>query len=136
MTAEHRNATLVIVNDDVPLLTLMQEILREEGYRVVACPTARGAHPLIKDTMPDLAILDVRMRGAPHFQTLGLMRADPRTAAIPVLVCSGSAAELRGREAWLRDQGYELLRMPFHLDDLLGRVERLLGGAGGAAGLE
>ncbi len=63
--------TVVVVNDDRTMLGLIGEILLEEQYRVVTCDNVHRAHDTIKETMPDLAIVDVRIRsgGSPAGRT-------------------------------------------------------------------
>jgi DNA-binding response OmpR family regulator len=121
MTTE--DMTIVVVNDDRSFLELMQEILEDESYSVMTADDSDQACRLIKETMPNLAILDVRMPGSPDWQVLDAIKRDLTTASLPVLVCS--AWELQAAEARLRRQGCDLLSMPFDIDALLEKVRQL-----------
>ncbi|MBV9545053.1 MAG: response regulator, partial [Chloroflexi bacterium] len=77
---------------------------------------------------PDLVILDLMLgRDQSGAAILELLREDPRTTSVPVLVCSAAApALLRQASVW-RDRGVvETLAKPFDVDDMLQAIERLL----------
>jgi DNA-binding response OmpR family regulator len=123
MTTEGK--TIVVVNDDRSILELMREILEEESYGVMVADDSDRACRLIKETLPTLAILDVRMPGSPDWQVLDAIKRDLTTASLPVLVCSASAREMQAAEVRLRAQGCDLLYMPFDVDVLLEKVSQL-----------
>lgn len=56
-------AHLLLVEDDLLILSTMARGLREAGYRISEAESAEEAMSLCADTRPDLAVLDVRMRG-------------------------------------------------------------------------
>ena len=125
-TLERRKRkTIVLVNDSPEILSLMKELLEDEGYRTVMTDQAAEAYRLIRDTMPSLVILDALVTDAPRWHVLDLIKLDPATTSIPVLVCSGTVWE--GQTArWLRERGCEILPKPFNLDDLLTKVSLLM----------
>ncbi len=62
---------------------------------------------------PDLVILDIRMEHQEAgWMVLDLMRLDPRTRDIPVIISSADHQALHEREAMLRPQGYAILEKP------------------------
>jgi DNA-binding response OmpR family regulator len=72
-------------------------------------------------------ILDIWMETPEAgWQLLELLRLDPATATLPVLVCSADVVFLRAKEAQLLAEGYGVLVKPFGLDALLARVAALL----------
>jgi hypothetical protein len=77
--------------------------------------------------MPDLLLLDLLMASSPPWHVVDLVKLDPRTAKIPIVVGSVAGPEIRERETRLRDQGIEVLEKPFQLDALVAVVERLIG---------
>jgi CheY-like chemotaxis protein len=118
---------IMAVNDHKEFLELIKELMEEEGYQVIVSTEGDGAYRQIKETMPDLLLLDVLMPLTPPWHVLDLVKLDPRTAKIPVLVCSAAGPEIREREALLRDQGVQVLEKPFGLEMLIEAVERLIG---------
>lgn len=114
---------IAVVNDDTVFLKLMHDLLSDEGYRVVLHIEGSSAYALIKQEMPDLVILDIRVEHPePGWVTLDLIRLDPVTTRIPVLVCSADARQLREKAARLSEMRCETIEKPFDLDDLLTRV--------------
>ncbi|HEX5504683.1 MAG TPA: response regulator [Thermomicrobiales bacterium] len=114
---------IAVMNDDTAFLDLMHRLLTWEDYRCFVCKESERAYPLIKERRPDLVILDIRM-GNPEagWQVLELLRLDPATTRIPVLVCSADAPSLRAKEGALRALRCDVLEKPFDLATLLAKV--------------
>ena len=125
--AEHR-ARITIVDDDTAFLQLMHDLLEtEEGYQVTYCTEADRCYEFVKETQPDLVILDIRVGNEESGWTvLEVLTLDPRTRPIPVIVCSAAIHSLREHEALLQQYGCEVLPKPFDLDTLLAKVQTAL----------
>ncbi len=69
---------IVVVDDDAAFLTMMQDLLADEGYQVLLCGDGDDAYSLIRRERPDIVILDIRMecRDA-GLKILQLMRLNP-----------------------------------------------------------
>jgi CheY-like chemotaxis protein len=120
-------ARIAIVNDDTDFLSLMAELLRERGWEAIICREAEGAFHRVKETQPDLVVLDVRMsRPESGWMILELLTLDPETGRIPVIVCSAALDDLRSKEAWLNEHGIAILPKPFDIDDLYQAVDSAL----------
>ena len=121
---------IAVVNDDTLFLELMHDFLTQEGYRTAIWKEGDMAYAMIKDHKPRLVILDIRMeRPDTGWMVLELMRLDPVTARIPVIICSADTQRIREKEAYLREKGCDVLEKPFLLEDLLGKVQALIGPA-------
>ena len=119
---------IVVVDDDADLRAYMLEVLALHGYQVLAWPGARGAPARIRQALPALVIVDLCM----EHPTAGLevvrhVRADPVTAAIPVILYSGALQILDGQREDLRAASVRLLPKPFALNELIALVEATLG---------
>lgn len=117
--------TIVVVDDDADFLEMIDEVLREEGYRVVPLSTGEGAFQAIKKRNPDLVLLDVRLPGVSGFHVLHSLLTEPGTSHIPVIVCTGEPWSLRYRERTLSEMGVTVLPKPFDIDTLIDQVDRL-----------
>ncbi len=119
---------IAVVNDDAPFLELMEQLLEEEGYRVLPINEGDQAYQRIKKHRPELVILDIRL-GTPDtgWLILETLRLDPALRNIPVIVCSAHLRALLEREEHLRAMGCECLPKPFDVDQLLMTVEKILG---------
>ena len=116
-------ATIAVVNNDTAFLELMGELLGGEGYRTLICKEGDKAYALVKERQPDLVVLDVRLDHPESGWTiLELLRLDPATARIPVIVCSADGRFLREKAASLSDLDCDVLEKPFDLDMLLAKV--------------
>ena len=120
-----RRARIVVINDDTDFLSLMSELLTEVGeYDVEVCREADHAYRFVKDQIPDLVILDIRIEGQERgWAILECLTLDPKTYGIPVIVCSAAIRELQAHQELLDRYGIDVLTKPFDLDALLEKVE-------------
>ena len=121
-------ARIVLINDDTAFLDLMHDLLESiEGYEVLICKEGDQTHQFVKDSSPDLGLLDIRIGGEETGWTvLELLTLDPATRPIPVIVCSAAIRDLQDHEPLLRRYGVAVLPKPFDLDALLDKVRGAL----------
>jgi rsbT co-antagonist protein RsbR len=119
---------IVVINDDTDFLTLMTELLTEvEGYDVQVCREGDHAYQFVKQHLPDLVILDIRIEGQDvGWAILECLTLDPVTHKIPLIVCSAAIRELQAHAELLDQYGIEVLTKPFDLDTLLEKVATAL----------
>ncbi|HEU5423369.1 MAG TPA: response regulator [Nitrolancea sp.] len=119
---------IAVVNDDTAFLNMMNELLSDEGYRTVIWREGEGAYDLVCQHRPSLVILDIRMEHpGTGWHVLELLRLDPETASIPVIVCSADSRLLRAKQDRLQSLNCQTLEKPFDLDELLAMVRLALG---------
>ena len=118
---------IVVVNDNQDFLELIETLLTDEKYRVRICQFGDAAYQFIKDEQPELLILDVRMVGIDEWQILDMVKLDPETSQIPVIVCSAAVREIEAAEARLREQNCDVLLKPFNIDELVEKVRGRIG---------
>ncbi len=114
---------ILLVEDDPGIVEAMTIFLEEEGYAVLCAPGAAEALAMLEEAGPGPAVilLDLMMPGMDAFEFRARQRADPRLAAIPVVVVSADRhAPERARE--LGAAG--CLLKPMRPDDLLATVRR------------
>ena len=76
----------VLVVDDVPAnLNLLREALEPEGYEILGAPSGEIALQIADRVVPDLILLDIVMKGIDGFETCRRLKADPKTADVPVI---------------------------------------------------
>ena len=115
--------TIAVVNNDTDFLNLMDELLTLEGYTTIICREGDRAYALMKELHPDLIILDIRLEHAETgWNILELLRLDPATTMIPVIVCSADTPFLREKAPSLHELHCDILEKPFDLDMLLEKV--------------
>ena len=90
MTGPGSGNLVLIVEDNDKNTKLMRDILQFHGLRTVEATTAEeGIATAVRDR-PDLVLMDVRLPGMNGLAALRLLRADPRTAGIPVVAVTAS----------------------------------------------
>jgi CheY-like chemotaxis protein len=118
-------STVLLVEDDPDLLRFAQVTLRLGGYRAVTATDGETALALAKKARPHLMVLDLRLPELDGWQVLAALRAEPKTARLPVLVLTASAGPA-DRERALAAGVADYLVKPVSADALLAAVERAL----------
>lgn len=116
----------IIVTDDDPVyLDLIKDLLIEEGYSDVRCIWGPTAFDFILEQQPHLILLDIS--AGQGWKTLDMLRINPHTTNIPIIVCSTDGHMLQENAAWLRSMRCEPQEKPFDLDALLEKIQLTLG---------
>lgn len=119
---------IAVINDDPTFLAVMEDLLKLEGYQPLMGTGGAGAYHLIQREQPALVVLDIRMEQVDAgMGVLQLLRSDPATRDIPVIICSADRRYLDDNGEHLRQQGCEILHKPFRLEDLLTMIAVALG---------
>jgi CheY-like chemotaxis protein len=124
---EATGAKIVVIDDALEILDLIEVVLTDEGFQVVVCTVAAEALDTVAAERPDLVIADLRMAGVHRWELVDALIADPRTGRLPIIVCSGAAAELLEAEERLRASGGDVLVKPFDIGVLVQKVRELTG---------
>ena len=113
---------VLIIDDDVQLVTMLAELLQLEGYEVSRCHRGEdGLRQLAGDDI-DIVILDVMMPGLDGFETLSRLR---RTSGVPVLMLTARGDE-QDRISGFEHGADDYLAKPFSPRELLLRVRAIL----------
>jgi DNA-binding response OmpR family regulator len=122
-------ARILVVDDDPDILRLLDRTLRAAGYVVEQARDGLGAEKKLKTTRYDLVLLDAMLPHVHGFEICSRLKASSRTRSIPVILVSavyrGWRYALDARETFGAD---DYIEKPFHLPDLLRRVEARLSG--------
>ncbi|MBI3980238.1 MAG: response regulator [Chloroflexi bacterium] len=118
-------ATVLVVEDDRSMLTLLKSALEQEGYRVVAAGSVAGALAALRQESPDLAILDVNLPDGTGYDLAERLRARPVPAYLPVILLTANVAA-DDRRRGLRAGADDYVTKPFDLEELLLRVQTQL----------
>ena len=119
---------LIVVEDDAHIRLGLCDALRAEGYEVSDCGNGAEAGPLIKQTKPDLVILDVMLPGKSGFDLCREIRAGKDR--VPILMLSAKGQEI-DKVVGLELGADDYVTKPFSLRELLARVQALLRRADG-----
>lgn len=117
---------VLIVNDTQEILELFDEILRQMGFEVVLMSFAPRELEQVRNTEPDIIILDFifGQRELEGWQLLQKVRMDPKLETVPVIVCSAALLEIKQQEGYLTEQGVLVVLKPFTVSQLEEAVRR------------
>jgi len=114
--------TILIVDDDVHIRELLKQELHEAGYQVREAGDGREALAQIRQERPDLVVLDVMMPEMSGFDVVAVLKGDPQTMDLPIIILS--IAEDRERGYRLGVDRY--LTKPIEPGIVIEEIERLL----------
>jgi PAS domain S-box-containing protein len=120
------NATVLHVEDDAVNRQSLGWVLRAEGFRVLEAGTGTDALQLVDRQQPDLIVLDVGLPDMSGFEVCRRIKADPTTAAIPILQLSGHFVDARDRVQGLETGADAYLMKPVDPRELVAHLRALL----------
>ena len=80
------NETILIVEDEADIRELIRYNMEREGFKVVECSSSEQAQNRLQRSVPDLILLDLMLPGTDGYAFCRALRADERTAKIPVIM--------------------------------------------------
>lgn len=122
---------LLLVEDDDDLLHFARVTLEMEGHEVFTARSGAEALAIAHTTPLDLVLLDLMLPALSGWEVLTRMRHDPHLVGVPIAILTASAnppEEARARQLGASDY----LVKPLSADELVRRVEQLLGVGGQA----
>ena len=117
---------VVVVDDEPNIVEVLCEILTDEGLTAVGCEDGTKALACINQEQPNLVVLDVQMPGMDGIQIFELMRANPQTAATPVIFFTANSRIVHQRLPTYKAQHAVVLPKPSNIDAFIEQVQRLL----------
>jgi len=122
----HLAATLLYIEDNLANLALVETILLSRpNWRTIPALQGQIGVELAQEHLPDLVLLDLHLPDISGEEVLRRLRADSRTAGIPVIVITADAT--RATLDRLRTAGADgYLTKPLDIDDFLGALHRLI----------
>jgi DNA-binding response OmpR family regulator len=111
------------INNDATFLHLLETLLRDDGYETLLLQAGDIAHATLKQHHPKAIVLDIDSDApGPSWRMVDLLRLDPDTASIPLIVCSVVGQALAGRSPRLVAAGCTIVEKPFTIDELLAHI--------------
>lgn len=114
--------TVLVVDDEASIRELLRQELEAADYNVREAPDGRAALAQVKQARPDLIILDVMMPELSGFDVAAVLRNDPDTFNIPIVILSIVQDQERG----VRLGVDRYFTKPMDSDLLLGEIKTLL----------
>ena len=84
---------ILVVDDEPTIVRLMEFILARQGHEMIVAVNGEEALQKIKTYQPDLVLLDIMMPRIDGYEVAQRVRADPQTAALPIIMLSAKAQD-------------------------------------------
>ena len=123
---------LLVVDDEQDVREMLALVLGRRGFGVQTAADGMEALVLAQSAPPDLILLDVMMRDMDGWEVLKLLQLEEATRRVPVVILS-ARAEPRDKIRGLQEGAVDYLTKPFAIDEVVTRVESILGETGGGA---
>ena len=115
-----RTHTILIVDDEQPILDMLVALLEEEDFNVLSARDGATALAMAIEAQPDLVLTDLMMPGLDGRALCARLLEHPRTAHIPVVLMTAAGRAMAG------DAFVAWIVKPFSIDQLLREIEQRL----------
>lgn len=124
---------ILIVEDNERNLKLVRDVLQVKGYATVEAGTAEDGIRIAAERLPQLILMDIQLPGMNGIDALKALRADARTASIPVVAVTASV--MQQDRTLITQAGFDgYVGKPISIREFLGAVETALKRRSGEAG--
>ena len=121
-------ANVLIVEDHPTMRDAMRLVLEEDGHEVEEAADGENGIAMVREHPPDVVLLDLNIPVVSGSDVLEVLKADPVTAGVLVVIVTATGEEGRKRAIALGADDY--ITKPFSPLALLRTVERVLRGSG------
>ncbi|MBI5751396.1 MAG: phosphate regulon transcriptional regulator PhoB [Hydrogenophilales bacterium] len=118
-------ATVMVVEDEPAIQELIAFNLKQAGHFVVVAPSAEQASRMIKETLPDLILLDWMLPGMSGIEFARKIKGDSYTKAIPVIMLTARGEE-QDKVKGLETGADDYVTKPFSPRELNARIKAVL----------
>ncbi|NDJ75640.1 MAG: response regulator [Chloroflexi bacterium] len=119
--------SLLLVDDEIPLLESLTLVLQLEGYQVQGATCGRDALTYMAIDPPDLVVLDLSMPDISGWEVLATMRADAELQHIPVVILTANCDDHTRRRVFEHDRT-DLITKPADIPELIKVIQQALDG--------
>ena len=118
-------STILIIEDNDKNMKLARDVLQAKGYATLEAVTGEEGVRLAREKLPDLVLMDIQLPGINGIEAFRQIRADAKTARIPVVALTASVTPTdRGA---ITAAGFDaFLGKPINLKEFLDTVKRLV----------
>jgi two-component system phosphate regulon response regulator PhoB len=120
-----QSARILIVEDEEPLSLLLRYNLETEGYEVETVARGDDADTRLRESTPDLVVLDWMLPGLSGIELCRRLRARPETKSLPIIMLTARGEESE-RVRGLSTGADDYIVKPFSVPELVARIRSLL----------
>ncbi len=112
---------ILIVDDIEENLKVLTETLTQEGFHPLQAKNGERAIQIAGKALPDLILLDIKMPGMNGYETITHLKADPKTADIPVIFIS-ALNQIEDKVKGFTSGAVDYVSKPFQKEEVIARV--------------
>ena len=128
-SSKEKPVKIAVIDDDPSMVKVLRIMLTSSGYEVVEAMSGTKGFMITKRELPDLVLLDIMMPDVDGFEVCRRLKLDPDTEKIPVIFVSAkTGSEHIEMGLSMGAEGY--ITKPFELQDILDKIEEVIGPAG------
>jgi two-component system response regulator VicR len=124
---------ILCIEDEPEMIDLIRLILGRRGFKVSGAAGGKAGLQAVRDSLPDLVLLDLMMPDMDGWEVYQQLKADASTRAIPVIVVTARAQSIDKVLGLHIAKVDDYIAKPFSPQELLNSVQRVLGEEASAA---
>ncbi len=117
--------TILVIEDEVPVLLNLVETLEYEGYTAIGAANGTAGVRIAQQNPPDLIVCDIMMPDMDGYQTLKILQSNPETATIPFIFLT-ARVDRQSTRLGMELGADDYLTKPFATEELLAAVRTRL----------
>lgn len=125
MTDNAAPVSILVVDDEDMIRSLLRLTLVRAGYEVTEAETGEEGIKIVREQKPDLVLLDVMMPGMDGFAVCEQIRQEPAVSEIPIIMLS-ARKDPHSRQKSRQIGATDYLTKPWATDELLWHVSKAL----------
>ena len=121
-----KNKKILVIEDEATLQKALNEVLSNEGYKVVSSLDGLRGLELAQEESPDLILLDIILPKMDGFEVLKRIKKDDKISQIPVIILTNLSDISDIQKALDLGATTYLVKADFHIEDVLKKIEKIL----------
>lgn len=122
---EQLKTRIMVIDDEPKIRRFLKEALELREYDVLTAASGPDGLAQLKLQRADLVLLDLMMPVMDGYEVYHLLREDPRTKDVPVIIVTAKG-ERKDRQLGMESASYNYVAKPFQIEDLLAKIRQVL----------
>lgn len=118
---------ILIVEDEIGLAEGLQARLNVEGYKTTIAADGRAGLEAARKINPDIILLDILMPKMNGWDVCKILKTDPKTKEIPILMCT-ALGQIGDSEKAFQDGANDYVTKPYDMSRLVDKIKRYIEG--------
>ncbi len=123
---KNKQYKIAVIDDEPNSVRVMVKILRTQNYKIDIALNGKKGYELVCETLPNMVIIDWEMPELSGIETIKLLRKNPKTKNIPIIMATGRMIDSKNLKTALESGANDYVRKPIDKLELIARVENLI----------